>query len=143
MVLSVNAVFNAAAEMADSANYPHVRLATFAPTFAASAQFDAPPWPEYSWARAGPDAMYPLMEEGSPFKFYKKWFSAACFFFGRDLHVSLGGAVPIGLVAAAAKGQRIECWLSAVPNLICKSFYYMFISSNDFDIDKHFSQESH
>ena len=37
------------------------------------------------------------------------YFSAVCYFFGRDLYLSLGGQVPIGLIAAAQGGVKVCC----------------------------------
>lgn len=57
MELSVNAVFNASSEIADSANYPNIRLATVRKAVAnlplTDARSDAA---NYTWARANPDA---------------------------------------------------------------------------------------
>merc|ERR1711957_501432 len=47
-----------------------------------------------TWAVSGPGAFSPVGGTGF------SWFSAACYFFGRDVYQSLNGEVPIGLVAS-------------------------------------------
>lgn len=111
--MSINGVFNATTEMADTANYPNIRLATVMQTVADSPQSDCQSMANYSWARAGPAAMYPLVEDGSARWTYMMWFSAVCYFSGRDLHDALNGEVPIGLVSVVYRGQRLECFSSA------------------------------
>lgn len=37
-------------------------------------------------------------------------FSAVCWYFGKAVHQSLGGAVPVGLVASAVGGTAVEKW---------------------------------
>ena len=111
--MSINGVFNATTEMADTANYPNIRLATVMQTVADAPQTDVLSVTNYSWARASPAAMYPLVEEGSDKMYYMNWFSAACFFSGRNLHDALNGDVPIGLVAVVYRAQRLECFSSA------------------------------
>ena len=107
MEFSVNAAFNASAEIAASANFPHLRLATVEKTVADTPQTDVASKANYTWARSSPSAFVPY--GGKTFT----WPSAACYFFGRDLYKALGGKVPIGLVASDWGGQRVECFSSA------------------------------
>ena len=104
MEFSVNTAFNASAELADSASYPDLRLATVKKAVAPTPLPDIGSKSNYSWARSGPDAMVGV---GGP---TFSWFSATCYFFGRDLHKAL--QVPIGLVASDWGGQRVESFSS-------------------------------
>ena len=46
-------------------------------------------------------------------------FSAVCYFTGRDLFDSLGGAVPIGLISSAVSSTAVDQWLPAVDTASC------------------------
>ena len=107
MEFSVNTAFNASHEIADSVNYPSLRLATVKNDVADAPKPDAASKANYTWARSGPAAFVPV--DGTGFS----WFSATCYFFGRDLYKALGGRVPIGLLASDWGGQRVECFSSA------------------------------
>ena len=72
MEFSVNTAFNATAEIEDSINYPHLRLATLQKAVANSPQPDAVSKSNYSWARSGPDAFVSTTGPGF------SWFSATC-----------------------------------------------------------------
>ena len=52
------------------------------------------------------------MSTGSSAFGKQDWFSAACYFFGRDMYVSQNGKVPIGLMASDWGGQPIEPFMS-------------------------------
>lgn len=104
MQMSVPAVFNATAEIIDSANYPNLRLATVEQTTTDTPQPDVDTKANYVWKRSGPDAV----DGNAPFSYY----SATCYFFGRDLYKSLGGLVPIGLLTSCWGGQKVEVFSS-------------------------------
>ena len=118
MEFSLNHAFNATEEIADSANYPDLRLFTAAHAVADSPQQDvadktagAGAYANSSWGTSSPgafcyDASCPAGASGFT------WFSAICFLFGRDLYKSLDGKVPIGLVASDWGGQAIEVFSS-------------------------------
>jgi len=106
MEFSVNMAFNATAEISDSVHYPDIRLATPQKVVASTPQTDVASKSNYSWARAGPAAFSPV--SGHAFS----WFSATCYFFGRELSKAMGGQIPIGLVASDWGGQRVECFSS-------------------------------
>lgn len=106
MEFSVNDAFNASAEIADSSRYPNLRLFTVAKTVADSPMLDCNSKSNYSWAVSAPNAFTPV--GGAAFT----WFSATCYFFGRDVFRQLDGAVPIGLVASDWGGQRVEAFSS-------------------------------
>ena len=79
MEFSTNDAFNATAEIADSINYPNLRLYTIADTAADTPQDDGKSKATYQWGVAGPEAFVPV--GGAAFSY----FSATCYFFGRDL----------------------------------------------------------
>jgi len=110
MEFSLSTAFNATAEIADSGNYPGIRMFTAALTVADSAQTDvddktggAGVYSNSSWAVSAPGAF-----SSAGFS----WFSAVCYLFGRDLYKALDGKVPIGLVATDWGGQTIETFSS-------------------------------
>ena len=82
MEMSVNQVFDASAELAASAKYANLRLYTVADTAADTPRVDAPSKTPYRWSRSQPAAFEALESEGGDIFSY---FSAACFFFGREL----------------------------------------------------------
>ena len=102
MELAVAGAFNNDTEIADSINYPNLRLANVNLTTADTPQDRVGSKAPYVWATSAPDAF------GKPWQ----WPSAACYFFGRDLYKMLGGRVPIGLVSAPWGGQTIETFSS-------------------------------
>jgi hypothetical protein len=106
MQFGVHAAFNASEEIANSANYPHLRLATVALIPADSPQNRTVSAANYTWAVSEPNAFAPV---GSH---VYSWFSATCYFFGRDLYKSLGQGVPIGIVASSWAGQAVEAFSS-------------------------------
>jgi sialate O-acetylesterase len=107
MEFSVNGAFNATLEIADSVNYPDLRLATVQRAMSDKLEPDAPSKANYTWARSSPAAFAPA--GGDIFS----WFSATCYFFGREVYKALGnGKVPIGLVASAFCGQSVESFSS-------------------------------
>jgi len=103
--MSITAAFNASLEISDSRNYPNIRLATVGMVLADTPQDDAPSKASnYSWARSGPEAM--SLDDAFGY------FSATCYFFGRELHKALDYEVPIGLVSSCWGGQKIETFSS-------------------------------
>lgn len=116
MEFSLNAAMNASAEIADSVNYPNLRLSTVATMPGAKTPMrdvpsisnitDPKSGKVVSWRRSEPDAFAPATSS----KF--SYFSAVCYLFGRDLYRSKGGAVPIGLVASDVGGVKIETLMS-------------------------------
>jgi len=98
MQLQVNAVTNAWAEKA-SAKFPQIRMFTVARHTAVTPQSNC----EGEWIVCSPETV------GN--------FSAAAYFFGRDLHQKLG--CPVGLINASWGGTPIEAWTS-MPRLAGK-----------------------
>jgi len=105
MEMSVGDAFNASAEIADSGNYPDLRLATAEKVMADAPQDDVGSKSDsYVWSRSGPSAMDPKRQFS--------WYSATCYFFGRELYRSMDGKVPIGLVTSCWGGQQVEAFSS-------------------------------
>eukprot|EP01047_Picozoa_sp_COSAG01_P047540 COSAG01_NODE_4552_length_4929_cov_144.720083_2_plen_531_part_00 len=113
----MNAALNASAEIADSINYPQLRLATVLNRPTATPQSNVPSianfsWPTdgnrtagYVWRQSGPNALAPANDTGFTF------FSAVCYFTGRDL-VRANPDVPVGLLASYIGGVKIETMMS-------------------------------
>ena len=93
MEMSVVDVFAADDEIEDSQYYPHLRLATVQRTIANTTQDDVVHKGPQAWSRSGPTSV-----AGGSFGY----FSAACYFAGRDVYKALDGMVPIGLVASVS-----------------------------------------
>lgn len=104
MEMSVQGAFDADAEIEDSINYPDLRLATVERATSKTPERDVPSKAEnYTWSRSSPGAF-----GSSSFSY----FSATCYFFGRELYKSMGGSVPIGLVTSCWGGQKVEFFSS-------------------------------
>lgn len=106
MELCVDAVENSTEEIADSINYPNLRL--FAVRGSARDEPQKDVMSKYSnqaWVVSGPSAFVHQDR-------YFSVFSATCYFFGRDLYKSLNGKVPIGLVASSWSNVPIQVFSS-------------------------------
>jgi sialate O-acetylesterase len=104
MQMSVQDAKNSTSEIEDSMHYPDLRLATVSMVRSSTPQQDVTSKASnYTWTRSGPGAF------GSE-KF--SYFSATCYFFGRDLYTKLEGSVPIGLIVSCWGGQRVEAFSS-------------------------------
>lgn len=108
MELNVDDSFDFVQELEDSVNYPNLRLATVNLTAEDEPMDDVLSKAFYVWARSGVDSVSGYDSNKVRYGVY----SAACYFFGRDLYKSMDGQVPIGLVTAAWGGQRIESFSS-------------------------------
>jgi sialate O-acetylesterase len=109
MQMPVSGAFNAKEEIADSINYPNLRLATVGSVTSDEEMEDAPSRSYYSWARSSPEA---LTNNTTSITDWTPVFSATCYFFGRDLYQSMNGTVPIGLVVSSWGGQTVETFSS-------------------------------
>ena len=113
MEFSTNHAFNASAEIKDAARYPGLRMFSAAHAVANTPQTDVPDktggagvYAASPWAVSSPGAFAPVGEKDF------SYFSAVCYFFGRDVYTQLGASVPIGLVASAWGGQAIQVFSS-------------------------------
>lgn len=104
MQMSVQDARNATSEIEDSIRYQDLRLATVSMIRSSTPLQDVTSKASnYTWARSGPEAF-------SSDRF--SYFSATCYFFGRELYTKLGGNVPIGLVVSCWGGQKVEAFSS-------------------------------
>ena len=85
--------FNAEAELA-AANYPHLRIFQVEKTLSATPLADLEKF--NGWQECSSNALDSIS------------FSAAAYFFGREIHTNLN--VPVGLVESSWGGTRIEPW---------------------------------
>jgi len=104
MEFAVPAAMNATAEIADSINYPNLRMFSVKDNPSLTPLDDVnSTWDKFNWTVSGPGAFE-----------HSAWgtFSAVCFFSGRGLYQMLGGSVPIGMLATDYSGTRAEAWTS-------------------------------
>ena len=114
MELGLNEAFHADETIAESGQYPDLRLFTINKTVSTVPLNDSlsrfPASLGSSWLPSSP-----LSTNGSyhdeVFTFYG-YFSAVCYYSGRELYTRLGGNVPIGLIETCWSGTRIEVWMS-------------------------------
>jgi sialate O-acetylesterase len=90
-------VLNAEAELA-AANFPGIRIFKIEKTLAATAQNELPK--NSGWLSCSSNALDGIS------------FSAAAYFFGREVHTNLN--VPVGLIESSWGGTRIEPWTPPV-----------------------------
>ncbi len=100
MQLTVNMIYNGSEEIANSVNYPKVRV------FTASLMSSEAPVEELirirlNWSIPSPESI------GGPDWTYM---SSVCWLYGRMIHQALGGR-PIGLIATSWGGTAIELWM--------------------------------
>lgn len=89
--------FNAEAELA-AANYPQIRIFQVEKNLAAAPLADLEKF--HGWQECSSNALNSIS------------FSAAAYFFGREIHTNLN--VPVGLIESSWGGTRIEPWTPAV-----------------------------
>ncbi len=113
--LSLSMALNATAEIAAlDAFGPMVRVLYVAGDGQAEPQTDLPAAPSIPWSRAAAATMGGQSWGG---------FSATAWFTARDLFLSLGGTVPVGVVEAAVGGTAIRCWSSVGALAACPTPY--------------------
>jgi sialate O-acetylesterase len=105
----VNGTEQCQEEMQDAINYPYLRMYTVHHDNSSVPleMLRSPPAkaPE-RWLVSHPSSFYPGMERRAGFEY----FSATCYFFGRELYTLLNGTVPIGLISSTWGGTRIQSW---------------------------------
>ena len=102
MQFSVGGNENAATYRAEANEYPNIRLFTVGQKTKSSTPLADLQSIEQNWAAASNVSV----SDGSAFNY----FSAVCWFFGKNVHDALGGDVPIGLVSNNWGGTRVEQW---------------------------------
>jgi len=113
MQMSVQSSQNAKMEIA-AASYPRIRLFTAQRTVADQPQSDVPG----KWVECSPETV--------------GGFSAAGYFFGRELHNNL--QTPIGLINSSWGGTRAEAWTS-MPTLESDPMYEAILERGERDIE--------
>jgi sialate O-acetylesterase len=108
MEYTTQAAFNHTAEISAS-ELPGLRLATVAKVQARTPQADAK-LETYGWGVSSPAT---LQDPNTGKAVFGVPFSATCYYFGRELHLSLGKEVPVGLVASSWGGCAIQPWMRA------------------------------
>ncbi len=110
MEYTVNLSFHADQTIAESIQYPNLRLATVNKTVADNPMDNVgSKTPTYIWSKSSPEALNQVSIDGG------KWgvYSATCYYFGLELYKALDSKVPIGLVTSSWGGQRVETFSSA------------------------------
>ena len=96
---------------AEANNYPDIRLFTVGQKTSSKTPLQDLRTIEQNWVAASNTTV----SDGSPFNY----FSAVCWFFGKNVHDSLGGKVPIGLVNDNWGGTRVEHWTPPATTAHC------------------------
>ena len=120
MEFGVANAFNAAAEIADSINYPNIRLSAVGKTYSSTPLNDTTsrfPADQPSWLPASPDSVNGTCF--TPQTDFFGYFSAVCYFAGKEMSRQLGNTVAIGLIEAVWSGSRIEPWMSPEASSKC------------------------
>jgi len=112
MQFAVSNGFNASEEASLANNYPRIRVFTVGQGTQSTSPLQQLHTIEQGWAIASNTSI------GGP-----QWgyFSAVCWFFGRDVHDALGGKVPIGLISNNWGGTPIQHWSSPQALSACKT----------------------
>ncbi len=102
MQFTVSQAFNASTEIADSVNYPNLRVFSVAQNASYTPLDDVASKAPYQWGVSSPKVI------GGP---DWQYFSASCYFFGRGVYKALGD-IPVGLVDSDWGGTYIQAWSS-------------------------------
>lgn len=110
MQMTVDGVFNATEEVKNAANYPNIRVFTVGTSTTSATPLEEFHTISQPWAIASPASVG-----------VGNWsaFSAACWFFGRDLYNDL--KVPIGLLSDNWGGTPVQAWSSPDALAKCKA----------------------
>lgn len=103
MQFTVTNGFNATQEVAAANNYPNIRLFTVGQGTTSNTPLQNLSTIEQRWSVASNVSV-----GGAQWGY----FSAVCWFFGRDIYDALGGRVPLGLISSNWGGTPIQHWSS-------------------------------
>lgn len=92
-------------------NYPNIRLFTVGQKTSSKVPLTDLQTIEQNWTQASAKTV----TDGSKFNY----FSAVCWFFGKNVYDGLAGKVPVGLVSNNWGGTRVEQWMSPETSLHC------------------------
>ncbi|XP_033626189.1 sialate O-acetylesterase-like [Asterias rubens] len=107
MAFTVKQAFNGSKELIDSVTYPNIRLLAVVNVTSATPEYDFNGGLHGPWSKPNSDSL------GGKAPTYT-YFSALCWFFGRDLYDSL--QYPIGLISSNWGSTPIEVW--SAPNVL-------------------------
>merc|ERR1712166_90588 len=115
MQFSVGGNENASYYATEADQFPDIRLFTVGQKTSSKAPLKDLNTIEQNWTRAGSHSVIHSVDRWTPFNY----FSAVCWFFGRNLYRGLGSKVPIGLVSNNWGGTRVEQWMTPQSSLPC------------------------
>ncbi|XP_072013827.1 sialate O-acetylesterase-like [Amphiura filiformis] len=105
MAFDVKEAMNATAELAASVNYPNVRVLSVKQAESSTPYYDMNSTSLYHlWAKPDPDSLGANVKQGF------LYFSAVCWFYGRDLYDIY--KVPMGMISTNWGGTPVEAWSS-------------------------------
>ena len=127
MAFTVDSAFNATLAVKATAHYPHIRIFTVGAATSNTTLTEllavAQTWAVASPRSVGRGANFPRRQWARYIHPARLWwwthFSAACWFYGRDLADARG--VPIGLIASAWSGTRVDAWMDAAALATCNA----------------------
>lgn len=111
MQFSMGGNVNASSYEKEADRYPNIRLFTVGQATKSNVPLMDLQTIEQPWAVANAKSV----SDGSAFNY----FSAVCWFFGKNIYDGLGGKVPIGLISNNWGGTRVEQWMSPNTSLPC------------------------
>ena len=118
MQFSVGGNQGATTYAAEANKYPNIRLFTVGQKTSSKVPLTDLQTIEQNWTAASNKTVMCHRTDGSlcvPFDY----FSAVCWFFGKNVYDKLGGTVPIGLVSNNWGGTRVESWTTPESTAHC------------------------
>ena len=115
MEIVLNYTFGGAEAIAAAANYTNIRLYSIPPQWSQAPLTQSNPAYPIGWVLPSADT---LQNPTDPTDVWS-YFSAVCWYTGRDIYDSLNGTVPIGLLQSSVGGTCIAAWTSYATNVQC------------------------